>query len=497
MGTLGHRFRTPVDRLLEARADVQQRLDEGGIPDFPEETREIRESDWQVAEIPVDLRDRRVEITGPVDRKMIINALNSGARVFMADFEDSSTPSWDNMMHGQQNLHDAVRGSIDFTADNGKRYALGDDPAVLIARPRGWHLDEKHVEVEGRPIPAGLFDAATYVFHNAETLLARGSGPYLYLPKLENRFEAALWDEALSLIEQRLNLDPGTIKVTVLIETIMAVFEMDEILHALRSRIVGLNCGRWDYIFSYIKRFRNHPDKVLPDREQVTMTVPFLKAYSQLLIKTCHRRGAFAMGGMAAQIPIKNDEAANNAAIDKVRADKKREASEGHDGTWVAHPGLIPLAMEIFDEYLHGSNQLDKLRRDVAVGAAQLIEPASGSITETGVRGNIEVAIRYLAAWLGGQGCVPINNLMEDAATAEIARAQLWQWIRHDAGRLEDGRNVDLALIRGWIREALEKIREEGGGVQPVEEAARLLEQVTADDDFVEFITLPAYSKLD
>ena len=497
MGTLGHRFRTPVDRLLEARADVQQRLDEGGIPDFPEETREIRESDWQVAEIPVDLRDRRVEITGPVDRKMIINALNSGARVFMADFEDSSTPSWDNMMHGQQNLHDAVRGSIDFTADNGKRYALGEDPAVLIARPRGWHLDEKHVEVEGRPIPAGLFDAATYVFHNAETLLATGSGPYLYLPKLENRFEAALWDEALSLIEQRLNLDPGTIKVTVLIETIMAVFEMDEILHALRSRIVGLNCGRWDYIFSYIKRFRNHPDKVLPDREQVTMAVPFLKAYSQLLIKTCHRRGAFAMGGMAAQIPIKNDEAANKAAVDKVRADKKREASEGHDGTWVAHPGLIPLAMEIFDEYLHGSNQLDKLRRDVAVGASQLIEPASGSITETGVRGNIEVAIRYLAAWLGGQGCVPIYNLMEDAATAEIARAQLWQWIRHDAGRLEDGRNVDLALIRGWIREALEKIREEGGSVQPVEEAARLLEQVTADDDFVEFITLPAYSKLD
>ena len=497
MGTLGHRFRTPVDRLLEARADVQRRLDEGGIPDFPEETREIRESDWQVAEIPADLRDRRVEITGPVDRKMIINALNSGARVFMADFEDSSTPSWDNMMHGQQNLHDAVRGSIDFTADNGKRYALGDDPAVLIARPRGWHLDEKHVEVEGRPIPAGLFDAATYVFHNAETLLAKGSGPYLYLPKLENRFEAALWDEALSLIERRLNLEPGTIKVTVLIETIMAVFEMDEILHALRSRIVGLNCGRWDYIFSYIKRFRNHPDKVLPDREQVTMTVPFLKAYSQLLIRTCHRRGAFAMGGMAAQIPIKNDEAANNAAIDKVRADKKREASDGHDGTWVAHPGLIPLAMEIFDEYLHGPNQLDKLRRDVQVGAAELIEPASGSITETGVRGNIEVAIRYLAAWLGGQGCVPINNLMEDAATAEIARAQLWQWIRHDAGRLEDGRNVDLALIRGWIRVSLEKIREEGGGVQPVEEAARLLEQVTVDDDFVEFITLPAYSKLD
>ena len=428
---------------------------------------------------------------------MIINALNSGARVFMADFEDSSTPTWDNMMHGQQNLFDAVRGTIEFTGDNGKHYTLGDDPAVLIARPRGWHLDEKHVEVDGRAIPGGLFDAATYVFHNAEALIAKDSGPYLYLPKLENRFEAALWEEALSLIEQRLGLDPGTIKVTVLIETIMAVFEMDEILHALRSRIVGLNCGRWDYIFSYIKRFRNHPDKVLPDREQVTMTVPFLKAYSQLLIKTCHRRGAFAMGGMAAQIPIKNDEAANEAAIDKVRADKKREASEGHDGTWVAHPGLISLAMDIFDEYLHGANQLEKLRRDVEVGAADLVEPPEGTITEKGVRGNISVAIRYLAAWLGGQGCVPLDNLMEDAATAEIARAQLWQWSRHDAGRLEDGRNIDLDLIRHWIGEALVDIREHTGDAEALEQAAELLKTVTADDDFVEFITLPAYSKLD
>ncbi|MBS3744247.1 MAG: malate synthase A [Wenzhouxiangellaceae bacterium] len=501
LGALGQRFRHPVDRLLEARAEVQRRLDAGDGPDFPEATQEIRESDWRVAEIPADLRDRRVEITGPVDRKMIINALNSDARVFMADFEDSSTPTWDNMMHGQQNLFDAVRGSIDFTADNGKRYALGDDPAVLIARPRGWHLDEKHVEVEGRAIPGGLFDAATYVLHNAETLLANGSGPYLYLPKLENRFEAALWEEALSLIEERLDLPAGTIKVTVLIETIMAVFEMDEILHALRSRIVGLNCGRWDYIFSYIKRFRNHPDKVLPDREQVTMTVPFLRAYSQLLIRTCHRRGAFAMGGMAAQIPIKNDQAANEAAIEKVRADKRREASEGHDGTWVAHPGLIPLAMEIFDEYLHGPNQLDKLRRDVQVSAAELIEPARGTITESGVRGNIAVAIRYLAAWLAGQGCVPINNLMEDAATAEIARAQLWQWIRHPAGQLEDGRDIDLDRVRGWLAEALDEIRDDVGE-QAFEngayrQAGELLEQVTVDDDFIEFITLPAYSKLD
>jgi malate synthase len=501
LGELGSRFRAPVDRLLEARLELQRRLDRGEAPAFPADTREIRESDWSVAEIPTDLRDRRVEITGPVDRKMIINALNSDARVFMADFEDSSTPTWANMMHGQQNLHDAVLRTIDFTADNGKHYSLGDDPAVLIARPRGWHLDEKHVEVDGRAIPGGLFDAATYVFHNAQALLDQGSGPYLYLPKLENRHEAALWQEALDFIEQRLGLEPGTVKVTVLIETITAVFEMDEILYALRNRIVGLNCGRWDYIFSYIKRFRNHSDKVLPDREQVTMTVPFLRAYSQLLIKTCHRRGAFAMGGMAAQIPIKGDEAANDAAIAKVRADKQREAADGHDGTWVAHPGLIPVAMEIFDEYLHGPNQLDKARRDVEVTAAELIEPAEGTITEAGVRGNLSVAIRYLAAWLQGQGCVPINNLMEDAATAEIARAQLWQWIRHEAGRLDDGRDVTLELVRQWQREALEEIRREAGdeafAAGRFEQASELLDEVTASDEFVEFITLPAYSKLD
>lgn len=501
LGELGRTFRTPVDRLMEARDQLQRRLDEGMTPDFCEQTRAIRESDWTVAPIPADLRDRRVEITGPVDRKMIINALNSDARVFMADFEDSSTPTWDNMMHGQQNLADAVRGTIQMTTDTGKEYTLGDNPAVLIARPRGWHLDEKHVEVDGRAVPAGLFDAATYVFHNARALIENGSGPYLYLPKLENRHEAALWEEALSLIEGRLGLEPGTIKVTVLIETIMAVFEMDEILHALRSRIVGLNCGRWDYIFSYIKRFRNHPDKVLPDREQVTMAVPFLSAYSRLLIQTCHRRGAFAMGGMAAQIPIKGDEQANRAAVDKVRADKKREASNGHDGTWVAHPGLIPVAMEIFDEYLHGPNQLDKARRDVSVSAADLIEPPEGTITEAGVRGNIAVAIRYLAAWLAGQGCVPINHLMEDAATAEIARAQLWQWIRHPAGRLDDGRNIDLGLVGEWQREALEQIRQEVGpdafDAAPFAAAARLLDEVTADDSFLEFITLPAYARLD
>ena len=500
LGTLGQRFRGPVDRLLLARQQVQARLDAGELPDFPAETAEIRESDWTVAPIPVDLTDRRVEITGPVDRKMIINALNSGARVFMADFEDSSTPTWDNMLLGQQNLVDAVRGTIEFSGDNGKHYRLNQKTAVLIARPRGWHLDEKHLEVDGRAMPAGLFDAAIYVFHNARPLQAKGSGPYLYLPKLENRHEAALWEEALALIEQQLGLAHATIKVTVLIETITAAFEMDEILHALQHRIVGLNCGRWDYIFSYIKRFRNHPDKVLPDRQQVTMAVPFLRAYSQLLIQTCHRRGAFAMGGMAAQIPIKGDDAANAAAIAKVRADKKREAAEGHDGTWVAHPGLIPVAMEIFDEYLHGANQLSRCRRDVRVSAADLVEPATGSITEQGVRANISVAIRYLAAWLSGQGCVPLDDLMEDAATAEIARAQLWQWIRHPAGHLDDGRDIDLMLVRKFCDEVLDELRAADSNAfdrAGYARAADLLDRVTAEDDFVEFITLPAYELLD
>ncbi|MDX1626331.1 MAG: malate synthase A [Wenzhouxiangellaceae bacterium] len=500
LGELGSRFRGTVDGLLAARQARQAALDAGELPDFVPETRAVREADWKVAEIPDDLRDRRVEITGPVDRKMVINALNSGARVFMADFEDSSAPSWENMTLGQRNLADAVAGTIEYTAPNGKHYALGDDPAVLIARPRGWHLDEVHVEVDGRPLPGGLFDAACYVFLNARTLLEKGSGPYLYLPKLEGRHEAALWEEALALIEDRLGLAPGTIKVTVLVETITAVFEMDEILHALRSRIVGLNCGRWDYIFSYIKRLRSHPDKVLPDREQVTMTVPFLRAYSRLLIRTCHRRGAFAMGGMAAQIPIKDDEDANRAAIEKVRADKHREANDGHDGTWVAHPGLIPVAMDVFDAVLDGPNQLDRLRDDVEVSAADLLQPAEGTITEGGVRGNIEVAIRYLAAWLRGAGCVPIHHLMEDAATAEIARAQLWQWARHPAGRLEDGRDIDLALVDEWRREALAVIRDEVGESRFEEEryaeAAELLAEVTADDDFVEFLTLPAYERL-
>ncbi|TVQ38330.1 MAG: malate synthase A [Wenzhouxiangella sp.] len=502
LGKLGQKYRGRVDELLAARRERQARFNAGEVPDFDPDTVDIRNGSWRVARIPEDLRDRRVEITGPVDRKMIINALNSGARVFMADCEDSSTPTWTNMVDGQLNLHDAVRRSIELTAEGGKHYRLEANPAVLIVRPRGWHLDEKHVLVDGRPLPGGLFDAAVYLFNNAETLLGQGSGPYLYLPKLEHWREAELWEEVLTDIEKALQIKPGTIKVTILIETLPAVFQMDEILHALRTRIVGLNCGRWDYIFSYIKCFQKHPDKVLPDRAQVTMKVPFLRAYSQLLIRTCHARGAFAMGGMAAQIPIKGDEAANAEALKRVREDKEREAGDGHDGTWVAHPGLIPVAMDIFDRHLgEHANQLHRLREDVRVTAADLVSPCEGTITEAGVRGNLNVAMRYMAAWLGGQGCVPINHLMEDAATAEIARAQVWQWIRHSAGRLDDGRNIDHELIRAWQAEELERIREEVGADAfdqgHYQDAAELLTEVTASDEFVEFLTLPAYQRLD
>jgi malate synthase len=501
LGRLGAKYRDRLDDLLEARQARQERFNAGEEPDFDPETVAIREGDWSVAPIPTDLRDRRVEITGPVDRKMIINALNSGARVFMADCEDSSTPTWENMVQGQVNLYDAVRRTIELTQPDGKHYALKDDPAVLIVRPRGWHLDEKHVQVDGRPLPGGIFDAAVYLCNNAKALLEQGSGPYLYLPKLEHWREAQLWNEVLMDIESAIGLDAGTVKVTVLIETLPAVFQMDEILHALKQRIVGLNCGRWDYIFSYIKCFQKHPDKVLPDRAQVTMAVPFLSAYSQLLIKTCHRRGAFAMGGMAAQIPIKGDDVANEAALTKVREDKEREASNGHDGTWVAHPGLIPVAMEIFDRHIKGDNQLAVKREDVSVSATDLITPCEGSITEAGVRGNLNVAIRYMAAWLGGQGCVPINNLMEDAATAEIARAQIWQWIRHPAGQLEDGRNIDLALVKAWQAEELQKIKAEVGSEAfasgRYQAAADLIAEATESDDFVTFLTLPGYSRLD
>ncbi|MCA1797893.1 MAG: malate synthase A [Xanthomonadaceae bacterium] len=502
LAQLAIRYRSEIGLLLDERVETQQRFNAGALPDFAAETRGLREGDWKVAPIPEGLQDRRVEITGPVERKMVINALNSGARVFMADFEDSTTPTWANLMHGQHNLYDAVRGAIEFTNPDGREYRLGPNPAVLMVRPRGLHLEERHVVVEGLPMPGALFDAAVFLFHNARELVIRGSGPYLYLPKLENENEAAVWDAVLTDIEYSLGLTPGTVKVTVLVETITAVFRMHEILHALRRRVVGLNCGRWDYIFSYIKRLRGHPDRILPDRNQVSMETPFLRAYSRLLIQTCHRRGVLAMGGMAAQIPVRGDDEANSVALARVRADKEREAGDGHDGTWVAHPGLVPVAMEIFDRVLGDApNQVAVQRDDVHVSAADLLEPPPGTITEAGVRGNIAVAIRYLAAWLSGSGCVPINNLMEDAATAEIARAQLWQWVRSDAARLDDGRKLSRLLVRNWLLQELDAVRSAVGDDAyrdgRFRQAADLLERITADDEFVEFITLPAYKEID
>ncbi|MEO8010687.1 MAG: malate synthase A, partial [Dokdonella sp.] len=406
---LHRRFDVRRRALLAARSDRQALFDAGEKPDFLVETAHVRDSDWRVAPIPVVLQDRRVEITGPVDRKMIINALNSGARVFMADFEDSTSPTWNNLVEGQANLSDAIAGTIDFTSPEGKHYALSANPAVLMVRPRGWHLDEKHVQVDGQPVAGALFDFGVFAFNNAAPLSARGRGPFLYLPKLQSHHEAALWEDVLAHVEHALGLEHATIKVTVLIETLPAAFEMDEILHALRARIVGLNCGRWDYIFSYIKTFRAQPDHVLPERRQIGMTVPFLKAYSELLIKTCHRRGALAMGGMAAQIPINNDAVANNAAMARVRADKQREANAGHDGTWVAHPGLIGIALAEFDPLMPGPNQLDRLREDVVVSAQDLIATPTGTISRSGFENNIDVCVRYLAAWLDGLGCVPIH----------------------------------------------------------------------------------------
>ncbi|HEY7906861.1 MAG TPA: malate synthase A [Wenzhouxiangella sp.] len=500
LGKLSARYRPQVDGLLAERHRRQASWNAGELPGFDPDTQGIREDDWQVERIPEPLRDRRVEITGPVDRKMIINALNSGAKVFMADFEDSSSPTFENMIHGQVNLYDATRRTIELTTPEGKHYQLNGPSATLIVRPRGWHLDEAHVTVKGQPIPAGIFDAAVYVYNNAETLIGQGLGPYLYLPKMESWQEAALWESVLTDIEKALQLHPGTIKVTVLIETLPAVFQMHEILHALKTRIVGLNCGRWDYIFSYIKCLQAHPDRRLPDRAQVTMGVPFLKAYSELLIQTCHRRGAFAMGGMAAQIPIKGDEEANRQALEKVRLDKEREAKAGHDGTWVAHPGLIPIALEAFDPYIKKRNQLSVLREDVKVTSEDLLRPCAGTITEAGVRGNLSVAIGYMAAWYRGQGCVPLNHLMEDAATAEIARAQVWQWIHHPGTVLDDGRALDGPLVAAWMAEEVATLKETFGDEGFVEQgyaaAVELIEAVIFDENFVEFLTLPGYARL-
>ncbi|ARV61062.1 malate synthase A [Nostocales cyanobacterium HT-58-2] len=494
---LQRRFGIQRERLLKLRETIQQQLDAGWLPDFPSETEAIRNDDWKVVPIPQDLQDRRVEITGPTDRKMVINALNSGANVFMADFEDANSPTWDNMVSGQINLRDAVNRTIEFSDPaTGKTYKLNEKTAVLIARPRGWHLLEEHVLVDGQPMSASLFDFGLYFFHNTHKLLENGSGPYFYLPKLENRHEAALWNEVFVAAQEALGLSVGTIKATVLLETILAAFEMDEILYALRDHIVGLNCGRWDYIFSFIKKFRNRPDCVLGDRHQVTMTSHFLRSYSLLTIKTCHRRGAFAMGGMAAQIPIKTDPAANEAALAKVKADKEREAGDGHDGTWVAHPALVPIAREVFDRKMPDPNQLSVLRDDITVTAADLLTVPTGAITEAGLRNNIRVGILYLTSWLAGSGCVPLFNLMEDAATAEICRAQIWQWLHHNA-TLEDGRSVDHPLFQAILSEEITVLRQEitahSARHATFETAINLFVSLVSADNFEEFLTLPAY----
>jgi malate synthase len=490
------------NELLARRAVRQADLDAGKLPDFLPDTRAIREGNWTCAPTPADIVDRRAEITGPVDRKMVINALNSGAKVFMADFEDANTPRWDNNIQGHINLGDAIRRRIDYTSPEGKAYRLNDKTAVLFVRPRGWHLPEKHVKVDGEIMSGGIFDFALYFFHNAKELLARGSGPYFYLPKLESHLEARLWNDIFVMAQDDLGVPRGTIKATVLIETILASFEMDEILYELREHSAGLNCGRWDYIFSCIKKFRNNKDFCLADRALVTMTTHFLRSYAELVIKTCHRRNIHAMGGMAAQIPVKNDEVANAEAFAKVKADKEREATYGHDGTWVAHPGLVPVALEAFDRIMPTPNQIaTKKREDVKVTAADLVkfEP-EGPITERGLRLNINVAIQYIGAWLAGQGAVPIYNLMEDAATAEISRSQVWQWIRSPKGKLDDGRKVTKAMVAAMIPEEMQKIRELLGpafGEGKYDDAATIFADLVNNDTFVEFLTLPAYDRID
>lgn len=498
LAELQRRFGPTRAALLDARRSRQARFDAGELPDFRPDTLAIREGDWKVAELPERLRDRRIEITGPVDRKMIVNALNSGARVFMADFEDSSSPTWDNQVQGQINLRDAQQRKIDFTADNGKHYALkAEGLATLLVRPRGWHLPEKHLLVDGEPVSGSLFDFGLFAFHNAVAMQADGSGPFFYLPKLECFEEAALWDEVMAFSEVRLGLPIGCMKVTVLIETLPAVFEMHEILHALRGRIAGLNCGRWDYIFSYLKTFRRHADRVLPERGQIGMGVPFLKAYSELLIQTCHRRGAHAMGGMAAQIPISDDPIANEEAMARVQADKLREVLAGHDGTWVAHPGLIPVARAVFDEHMPGANQVARKREDVIADRDTLIAPCTGSISRAGFFNNIDICVRYTAAWLDGLGCVPIHHLMEDAATAEISRAQLWQWLHVGGQALDDGTPIDFALFDQALARVAERLPKQGlPGQQRVAEAAKLLGDLTHAEEMAEFLTLPAYERL-
>ena len=498
---LERRFGARRRELLAMREQRKARLDVGVTPDFLTETVGVRTGDWKVAAVPHELLDRRVEITGPTDRKMVINALNSGACVFMADFEDSLAPTWHNVLDGQKNLADAVRRTIDFTdANSGKQYRLADKPAILFVRPRGWHLDEKNVELDGKRVSASLFDFGLFFFHNSKEQLARGTGPYFYLPKMESHLEARLWNDVFRWSQERLSIPQGTIKATVLIETILAAFEMDEILYELREHSAGLNCGRWDYIFSFIKKFRAHKDRIVPDRASVTMTQRFLRSYSQLLIKTCHKRGAFAMGGMAAQIPIKNDTQRNEQAFAKVRADKQREANDGHDGTWVAHPGLVALAKEEFDRVLGThKNQLHVQRLDVHVTAADLLALPEGVCTEQGLRQNLNVGVQYVEAWLCGNGCVPLHDLMEDAATAEISRVQAWQWLRHGA-RLQDGRLVDEALVRKVLDEELAAIERamtpEKFAARKFADASRLFLDMVFAKELPDFLTSAAYERI-
>ena len=498
---LSREFRGRVDEILQNRQDRQERINNGEMPDFLEETKDIREGDWKIAPIPDDLQDRRVEMTGPPDRKMTINAMNSGSSCWMTDFEDANCPTWHNMLESQYNLRDAVNRTIAFDdPDSGKHYELHDEVAVLIARPRGWHLYEKHMIVDGQEVPGGIFDFGLYFFHNAQNLIDMGSGPYFYLPKFESHLEARLWNDIFVMAQDELGIPQGTIKATVLIETILATFEMHEILYELREHSAGLNCGRWDYIFSYIKRFREH-DMLLPDRNQVTMTVPFMRAYSLLTIKTCHERGAHAMGGMAAQIPRSDDPEWTEFANNKVYQDKEREATDGHDGTWVAHPGMVELAKEPFDEHMPQPNQLDVIP-DVNPSAEDLLEVPEGEITMEGFRNNISVGIQYIAAWLAGRGAVPVFNLMEDAATAEISRAQVWQWIHHPKGVLEDGTEVTEELFHEVMEEEMERIKNDIVGPERWEqdefgEAAKLFERISTQDEFVEFLTLPGYEYFD
>lgn len=501
IGTLAREFEPRRRELLERRQVRQKEIDNGKMPDFLPETKDVRDGQWTIAPVPADLQDRRVEITGPVDRKMIINALNSGASTFMADLEDSHSPTWNGTLQGQINLRDAVDQTIEFVNLAGKHYKLGEEIATLIVRPRGWHLVEKHLLIDGQPISASIFDFGLYFFHNAKNLIAKGSGPYFYLPKMESHLEARLWNDIFIRAQDMLDIPLGRIKATVLIETILAAFEMDEIIYELRDHMAGLNCGRWDYIFSFIKRFKNVPGYIFPDRVQITMTRHCMHSYSLLAIKTCHRRGAHAIGGMAAQIPIKNNPEANAAALQRVREDKIREVKDGHDGTWVAHPGLVQIAKEEFDKGMPAPNQIEILRQDVNVSADDLLKLPTGTITEEGLRANINIGIQYMAEWLLGNGCVPIYNLMEDAATAEISRTQLWQWVHHPQGVLTDGRKVTLDLFRSVMQEEMgdicDLVGDECYGDGKYNVASKLFDEIISNDELAEFLTLSAYEHLD